>query len=234
MRLAGLAQPMGGGVHSLLSRLVTLAFSRAYPTLPRPAEQLARDRQTASPSSGSRPAAYRQLFAMSDDMDEDDEPEEPQRREFLGGSFLGSGQRYDEAAERAAQELREGRPPEQKRLSGLERQMEANAAAEAARRQEQEVSARERLEAAPRVQDGGASSSAAAPKAVHAVVQACVALRRQHKDSNLAGLVSCLETVRLYVDNLAQNPQEPKFQRINRDNSSFKSRVASLEGGEDV
>jgi len=65
-------------------------------------------------------------------------------------------------------------------------------------------------------------------------VQACVALRRQHKDSNLAGLVSCLETVRLYVDNLAQNPQEPKFQRINRDNSSFKSRVASLEGGEDV
>ncbi|CAK0880541.1 unnamed protein product, partial [Prorocentrum cordatum] len=136
MRLAGLAQPMGGGVHSLLSRLVTLAFSRAYPTLPRPAEQLARDRQTASPSSGSRPAAYRQLFAMSDDMDEDDEPEEPQRREFLGGSFLGSGQRYDEAAERAAQELREGRPPEQKRLSGLERQMEANAAAEAARRQE--------------------------------------------------------------------------------------------------
>mmetsp|Transcript_66899 Transcript_66899/g.105856 ORF Transcript_66899/g.105856 Transcript_66899/m.105856 type:complete len:800 (-) Transcript_66899:70-2469(-) len=60
-------------------------------------------------------------------------------------------------------------------------------------------------------------------------VTALVALRRQHKEAPDA-LATCLKTMRTYINNLAGNPHEPKFQRINTANAAFQTRVAALEG----
>merc|ERR1740123_1219425 len=74
----------------------------------------------------------------------------------------------------------------------------------------------------------------AAPKGANDLVQAMVALRKRYKDENPAGLLTCVQTLRIYINNLARNPHEPKFQRINCDNNAFRTRVAAFEGAVDV
>jgi len=43
----------------------------------------------------------------------------------------------------------------------------------------------------------------------------------------------CVETLSKYIDNIVNNPAEPKFRKIRRSNKAFKERVASLEGTQD-
>eukprot|EP00092_Neocalanus_flemingeri_P028049 GFUD01030452.1.p1 GENE.GFUD01030452.1~~GFUD01030452.1.p1 ORF type:complete len:442 (+),score=157.19 GFUD01030452.1:613-1938(+) len=40
----------------------------------------------------------------------------------------------------------------------------------------------------------------------------------------------CVETLSKYIDNIVNNPAEPKFRKIRRSNKAFKERVAALEG----
>mmetsp|Transcript_53709 Transcript_53709/g.98156 ORF Transcript_53709/g.98156 Transcript_53709/m.98156 type:complete len:104 (+) Transcript_53709:448-759(+) len=54
-------------------------------------------------------------------------------------------------------------------------------------------------------------------------------LRRRYKEDS-QGLATCLQTLRTYINNLARNPHEVKFQRINCENAAFKNRVAAYEG----
>merc|ERR1740123_919907 len=74
----------------------------------------------------------------------------------------------------------------------------------------------------------------AAPKGANDLVQAMVALRKRYKDENAAGLLTCMQTLRIYINNLARNPHESKFQRINCNNNGFRTKVAAFEGATDV
>mmetsp|Transcript_27805 Transcript_27805/g.73442 ORF Transcript_27805/g.73442 Transcript_27805/m.73442 type:complete len:751 (-) Transcript_27805:356-2608(-) len=62
------------------------------------------------------------------------------------------------------------------------------------------------------------------------VVTALLALRKKYRETDPKGLATCLQTLRTYINNLARNPHEPKFQRINCDNNAFRQRVAGFEG----
>mmetsp|Transcript_86484 Transcript_86484/g.267760 ORF Transcript_86484/g.267760 Transcript_86484/m.267760 type:complete len:255 (+) Transcript_86484:79-843(+) len=95
------------------------------------------------------------------------------------------------------------------------------------RRRESEDLQREKDAAEARQRGAEAALPA---KTVDAVVQAFLALRKAYKDTDLAGLTTCLQTLRVYINNLARNPHDPKFQRINCDNNAFRTRVAAFEG----
>eukprot|EP00929_Paragymnodinium_shiwhaense_P052826 TRINITY_DN26457_c0_g1_i1.p1 TRINITY_DN26457_c0_g1~~TRINITY_DN26457_c0_g1_i1.p1 ORF type:complete len:386 (+),score=96.42 TRINITY_DN26457_c0_g1_i1:104-1159(+) len=75
-----------------------------------------------------------------------------------------------------------------------------------------------------------AASVVAAKKSQDEVVEALVALRKRYVDSDIEGLRTCLETLKKYIQNLAKNPHEAKFQRINCDNAAFSQRIAAFEG----
>jgi len=63
-----------------------------------------------------------------------------------------------------------------------------------------------------------------------AVSQALMALRKRYRESDPSALETCLRTLSSYLGNLARNPHEAKFQRINCENTAFKTRVSNLEG----
>lgn len=71
---------------------------------------------------------------------------------------------------------------------------------------------------------------AKAAKEADAVAQALMALRRRYKDTDPAGLARCIQTLKVYISNLANAPHDPKFQRINCENAAFQQRVAAYEG----
>lgn len=125
-------------------------------------------------------------------------------------------------AERAAVEA------ERQRQEALRRQ--AAAETEARRREAEEAEAlrRERREAEEREHAAQKAAQPEEPKA-DGLVQALVALRRRH-EADPSGLATCLQTLRAYINNLARNPSDAKFQRINCDNNAFRTRVAAFEG----
>mmetsp|Transcript_171 Transcript_171/g.565 ORF Transcript_171/g.565 Transcript_171/m.565 type:complete len:783 (-) Transcript_171:107-2455(-) len=86
---------------------------------------------------------------------------------------------------------------------------------------------REAEQAAQRQQDAVKGEE----KGKDEVVLALGQLWKTHRDQNAQALAACLSALRAYIGNLAKNPQDPKFQRINVENSAFKTRVAALEGG---
>jgi len=55
-------------------------------------------------------------------------------------------------------------------------------------------------------------------------------LKKTYKDENPEGLKVCLSTLKLYIKNLADNPQDPKFKKLKLDNKAFQSRIAPYEG----
>lgn len=59
-------------------------------------------------------------------------------------------------------------------------------------------------------------------------------MKKDHKDTNKDGLKTCLTTLKLYIKNLQENPQEPKFKIIKVENKAFQSRVAPIEGTLDL
>eukprot|EP00746_Dinoflagellata_sp_MGD_P027309 gnl/MRDRNA2_/MRDRNA2_164430_c0_seq1.p1 gnl/MRDRNA2_/MRDRNA2_164430_c0~~gnl/MRDRNA2_/MRDRNA2_164430_c0_seq1.p1 ORF type:complete len:507 (-),score=125.59 gnl/MRDRNA2_/MRDRNA2_164430_c0_seq1:75-1595(-) len=64
------------------------------------------------------------------------------------------------------------------------------------------------------------------PKEVTEIVQALNSFRSSYKEpSQIQGLLTCLKTLKIYISNLAKNPQEEKFRKINRANNAFKSRI---------
>ncbi|CAE7881493.1 unnamed protein product [Symbiodinium microadriaticum] len=63
---------------------------------------------------------------------------------------------------------------------------------------------------------------------------ALASLHRRHFEASPTQLRSCLKALKVYVGNLASSPQEMKFQRINKDNRAFCSRVSSLQGAVEI
>eukprot|EP00931_Biecheleriopsis_adriatica_P107802 TRINITY_DN82130_c0_g1_i1.p1 TRINITY_DN82130_c0_g1~~TRINITY_DN82130_c0_g1_i1.p1 ORF type:complete len:347 (+),score=123.24 TRINITY_DN82130_c0_g1_i1:44-1084(+) len=66
--------------------------------------------------------------------------------------------------------------------------------------------------------------------AAASAAEALRALRKRYREADPAALATCLRTLSAYIGNLAKNPQEPKFQRINCENAAFRTRVGNLEG----
>jgi len=58
-------------------------------------------------------------------------------------------------------------------------------------------------------------------------------MKKQYKDTDSAGLKTCLSTLRVYVKNLQDNPQDPKFKKLKLDNKAFQTRIAPYEGAID-
>merc|ERR1719215_2225083 len=55
-------------------------------------------------------------------------------------------------------------------------------------------------------------------------------MKKTYKDTNPEGLKTCLSTLKIYVKNLQDNPQDPKFKKLKLDNKAFQSRIAPYEG----
>jgi len=117
-------------------------------------------------------------------------------------------------------------PSESRLLSQLESQTPADAAAHA--RAPPEPVAAEPPAAAAEQKAGGKEAVG------DATAQALMALRRRYIESDPDGLATCLETLRTYVSNLARQPHEVKFQRINCENAAFQKRVGNFEGAIEV
>merc|ERR1740121_1000457 len=55
-------------------------------------------------------------------------------------------------------------------------------------------------------------------------------MKKTYKDTDPAGLKTCLSTLKIYIKNLQDNPQEEKFKKIKTENKAFQTRVAPYEG----
>ncbi|KAF4743908.1 hypothetical protein FOZ63_000486, partial [Perkinsus olseni] len=51
-------------------------------------------------------------------------------------------------------------------------------------------------------------------------------LKKEYKESNLQGLMTCLKTLRIYLQNAHDHPTEKKYHKINKSNKAFQERVA--------
>merc|ERR1712157_534902 len=47
-------------------------------------------------------------------------------------------------------------------------------------------------------------------------------LKKKYKDDNPEGLKTCLSTLKVYIKNLMDNPQDPKFKKLKLDNNAFQ------------
>lgn len=54
-------------------------------------------------------------------------------------------------------------------------------------------------------------------------------LKKNHKDTDKEGLKTCLATLKIYIKNLQDNPQEQKFKKLKVDNKAFQTRVAGFK-----
>jgi len=56
-------------------------------------------------------------------------------------------------------------------------------------------------------------------------------LKKTYKDTDKEGLKTCLTTLRIYVKNLQDNPQDLKFKILKLDNKAFSTRIMPFEEG---
>merc|ERR1712013_873329 len=97
---------------------------------------------------------------------------------------------------------------------------------------DQEDLRRERAEAPQKLEKTCSAPAACPAKEADELVPALVAIKKRCKDGDpdeKAKVQVCLKTIRAYIDNLAQNPMEPKFQKINKENAAFKTRVQPFD-----
>lgn len=95
---------------------------------------------------------------------------------------------------------------------------------------EAEELAKERKEAEDRQREAERGANPEAKdKEASDLVTALVSMRKRYKEDP-EGLATCLKTLGTYIRNLANNPHEQKFQRINTENANFQKRVAVYEG----
>eukprot|EP00928_Gymnodinium_smaydae_P074521 TRINITY_DN57563_c0_g1_i1.p1 TRINITY_DN57563_c0_g1~~TRINITY_DN57563_c0_g1_i1.p1 ORF type:complete len:480 (-),score=161.07 TRINITY_DN57563_c0_g1_i1:158-1597(-) len=59
-------------------------------------------------------------------------------------------------------------------------------------------------------------------------------LKKTYKDSNPEGLKTCLSTLRIYIKNLQENPQELKFKKLKLENKAFQTRIQPFDGAIDL
>lgn len=58
-------------------------------------------------------------------------------------------------------------------------------------------------------------------------------MKKTYKDTDSEGLKACLSTLRVYVKNVQDNPQDPKFKKLKVENKVFQTRIAPYDGAVD-
>jgi hypothetical protein len=152
------------------------------------------------------------------------EQEEREQREAADVKRRQAADRLVAEAKRREQEERERHEADAKRCQADEEWRRREAA-------EAEKLRREATEAEERQREAAREAAASAEERdIDEIVPALVALKKRYKEDDPKGLLTCLQTLRAYISNLAKSPQEAKFQRINCDNGAFKTRVAAFDG----
>mmetsp|Transcript_53563 Transcript_53563/g.156129 ORF Transcript_53563/g.156129 Transcript_53563/m.156129 type:complete len:486 (+) Transcript_53563:85-1542(+) len=59
-------------------------------------------------------------------------------------------------------------------------------------------------------------------------------LKKTYKDTDKEGLKTCLSTLKIYIKNLQDNPQDPKFKKLKLENKAFQTRIAPYDGAIDL
>lgn len=59
-------------------------------------------------------------------------------------------------------------------------------------------------------------------------------LKKNYKETDAEGFKTCLSTLRVYIKNLLDNPQDPKFKKLKLENKAYQTRVAPYEGAVDL
>lgn len=59
-------------------------------------------------------------------------------------------------------------------------------------------------------------------------------LKKTYKDTDKEGLKTCLNTLKIYIKNLHENPLEAKFKKLKLDNKAFQSRIVPFDGALDA
>jgi len=123
---------------------------------------------------------------------------------------------------------------ERKRREAIELERTQREAAEVENRKrearEAEELAKERREAEERMREAERKAQPEEKqKESSELVNALVAMRKRYKEDP-EGLATCLKTLGTYIRNLANSPQEQKYQQINTENNAFQKRVAAYEG----
>merc|ERR1711972_1005735 len=59
-------------------------------------------------------------------------------------------------------------------------------------------------------------------------------LKKTYKDTDKEGLKTCLSTLKVYIKNLQDNPQDPKFKKLKLENKAFQTRIAPYDGAIDL
>jgi len=59
-------------------------------------------------------------------------------------------------------------------------------------------------------------------------------LKKTYKDTNVEGLKTCLNTLKVYIKNLHENPLEAKFKKLKLENKAFQTRIVPFDGALDV
>jgi len=59
-------------------------------------------------------------------------------------------------------------------------------------------------------------------------------LKKSYRDTDKEGLKTCLNTLKIYIKNLHENPLEPKFKKLKLENKALQTRVLPYEGALDL
>lgn len=59
-------------------------------------------------------------------------------------------------------------------------------------------------------------------------------MKKEYKDTNPEGLKTCLNTLKVYIKNLQENPTDPKYKKLKLENKAFQSRIVPFSGAFEI
>jgi len=118
-------------------------------------------------------------------------------------------------------------------IAQLQREKEEHERHRAQLKEQMRLDYIERFGKEPPAEEEGKEQSIKEKSAKDQVAYYLSKLKKEYKDTNPEGLKTCLSTLKVYVKNLQDNPQEPKFKKLKLENKAFQSRVAPFDGAID-
>jgi len=203
------------------------------------AKRRKREQEVATADRQRRAAAEAEVAAASAEAEQRRRRDEEQRKRREDEEQRRQGEaeervrrKGEEAESRRRAETDAVAEAERKKREAEEFETQRQAAEVENRRREAkeaEELERERRDAEQRKREVAEPAAPEKEKEGNEVVIALVALRKKYKEDP-EGLATCLKTLGTYLRNLANNPSEQKYQRINTENNAFQKRVAPFQG----
>jgi len=117
---------------------------------------------------------------------------------------------------------------EQERKRAIEEQMREKKKQQEELRKMQEMLKRDKQERFGKIQTEEANEKSASERIQHSV-KTIKTLYPEFRNPGVAK--TCLNTLKIYLSNIQQNPSEDKFKNIRKQNKAFQERVAKVTGG---